>query len=473
MGLPPLSRPLCLAVLCHLVALLAGQQHGVNKCNFSCNKMTQKIPVSRLVGYQRNRESCNDGAVILKTVKGKSFCADPKEEWVQKAMKHLDNKAAVSQKSGTFERQTSEGKPRTTLGAREMYRSAASEVNFTGESSDLGAESALGTSPGVAGSMGTRSSSTSKAPDGGTQKTELFNEAAVTTTTSWQSSAADQPEAGLWTEGKASEAASTLVPSTQTLPTPVPSTQAPSTQTLPTQTLPTPVPSTQTLPTPVPSTQAPSTQASSTQTLPTKTLSTQTLPTWVPSTQALPSLVSSTPVPSTQAPTLSYTVLEDSSGPGSLTVGIKVQDSSKNSLGSKEMSPSSAHMDAFLGSATVSSIFEVTVASEGTPSMDALASGSWGPETEELPKAKEPVLTTAGPRSLGILMTSVPDSQVATRRQAVGLLAFLGLLFCLGVAMFAYQRLQSCPHKMVGDVVEGICYVPRSCGSNSYVLVPV
>ena len=202
-------------------------------------------------------------------------------------------------------------------------------------------------------------------------------------------------------------------------------------------------------------------------------VSTQTLPTWVPSTQALPSLVSSTPVPSTQAPTLSYTVLEDSSGPGSLTVGIKVQDSSKNSLGSKEMSPSSAHMDAFLGSATVSSIFEVTVASEGTPSMDALASGSWGPETEELPKAKEPVLTTAGPRSLGILMTSVPDSQVATRRQAVGLLAFLGLLFCLGVAMFAYQRLQSCPHKMVGDVVEGICYVPRSCGSNSYVLVPV
>lgn len=408
----------CLAVLCHLVVLLAGQQHGVNKCNFSCNKMTQKIPVSRLVGYQRNRESCSDGAVILKTVKGKSFCADPKEEWVQKAMKQLDQKAAVTQKSGTFERQIGEGEPRSPLGAREMYWSAASEVNFTGESSGLGAESALGTSPGVAGSMGTRSSSTSKAPDGGTQKTELINKAAITTTTSWQSSAANQPEAGLWTEGKASEAAST---------------QAPSTQTLPTQTLPTPV----------------------------------------SSTQALSSLVPSSPVPSNQALTLSRAVLKDSSGPGSLTVGIKVQDSSKNSLGSKETSPSSAHTEAFLGLATVSRVFEVTIASEGTPSMDALASGSWAPETEELPKAKEPVLTTAGPQSLGILMTSVPDSQVATRRQAVGLLAFLGLLFCLGVGMFAYQRLQSCPRKMVGDVVEGICYVPRSCGSNSYVLVPV
>ncbi|KAG5200475.1 hypothetical protein JEQ12_005009 [Ovis aries] len=73
--------------------------------------MTQKIPVSRLVGYQRNRESCSDGAVILKTVKGKSFCADPKEEWVQKAMKQLDQKAAVTQKSGTFERQIESDAP--------------------------------------------------------------------------------------------------------------------------------------------------------------------------------------------------------------------------------------------------------------------------------------------------------------------------------------------------------------------------
>ncbi|KAB0383934.1 hypothetical protein FD755_005851 [Muntiacus reevesi] len=417
----------CLEGGCHLFKLF-GQQHGVNKCNFSCNKMTKKISVSRLVGYQRNRESCNDGAVILKTVKDKLLCADPKEKWVQEVMKILDDKAAMIQKSGTFERQTSEGKPRTTLGAREMYWSAASEANFTGESSGLGAESALGTSPGVAGSMGTRSSSTSKAPDGGTQKTELFNKAAITTATSWQSSAADQTGAGLWTEGKASEAPSTLVPSTQTLPTPVPSTQAPSTQTLPTQ----------------------------------------TLPAWVPSTQAVPS-----PVPSTQAPTLSHPVLEDSTGPGSLTVGIEVQDSSKNSLGFKEMSPPAAHTDAFLRSATVYGVFEVTVSSEGTPSMDALASGSWVPKTEELPKAKEPILTTAGPQSLGILMTSIPDSQVATRRQAVGLLAFLGFLFCLGVAMFAYQRLQSCPRKTMGDMVDGICYVPRSCGSNSYVLVPV
>lgn len=99
--------------------------------------------------------------------------------------------------------------------------------------------------------------------------------------------------------------------------------------------------------------------------------------------------------------------------------------------------------------------------------MDPLASGSW------TPKVKESIHATVDPQRLGVLITPIPDSQAATRRQAVGLLAFLGLLFCLGVAMFAYQSLQGCPRKMAGDMVEGLRYVPRSCGSNSYVLVPV
>ncbi|XP_020821355.1 fractalkine [Phascolarctos cinereus] len=81
---------------------------------------------------------------------------------------------------------------------------------------------------------------------------------------------------------------------------------------------------------------------------------------------------------------------------------------------------------------------------------------------------------TADPQRLEVDITAIPDSpQAATRRQAFGLLAFLGFLFCLGVAMFAYQSLQSCPRRMAGEVVEGLRYIPRSCGSNSYVLVPV
>lgn len=187
--------------------------------------------------------------------------------------------------------------------------------------------------------------------------------------------------------------------------------------------------------------------------------------TQAPPTQTLPTQAPPTQAPSTQAPTISYTVPEDYVG--SEPLWIKGQDPTpENSLGPKELGPPSAPMDAFMGPGNVSDVFVVSASSEGSPSTDPSASG-------RAPKAKEPMHATMDPQRLGVLSTSIPDSHAATRRQAVGLLAFLGLLFFLGVAMFAYQSLQGCSRKMSGDMAEGLCYVPRSCGSNSYVLVPV
>ncbi|VFV41189.1 fractalkine-like [Lynx pardinus] len=313
-------------------------------------------------------------------------------------MEHLERQTAMPvQNGGTFEKQIGVGEPRTTLAARGMDKSTVTEPKATRESSGQEAQRALGTSPelstGVADSWGTRFPSTSKAPDGGppagSQRTELFNTAALTTPASWQSSAY-KPGSGLWAEGKASEA----------LPTQAPATQAPSTQTLPTQ------------------------------------------------------------APSTQVPTILHTASEEQpvwiSGP-----------MPENSLGPVEMGPISAHTDALRGSDSMPRLSMVPVSSESVPSREPVASGSW------TPKAEEPIHATVDPQRLEVLITPVPDSQAATRRQAVGLLAFLGLLFCLGVAMFAYQSLQGCPRKMAGDMVDGLRYVPRSCGSNSYVLVPV
>nr|XP_010965602.1 fractalkine isoform X4 [Camelus bactrianus] len=319
----------------------------------------------------------------LTTVKGLLICADPKEEWVQKAMEYLDRQtAAPAQNGGTFERQIGTSEPATTPATRGMDRSAVSQTKVTGESSSQEAQRAFETSPelptGVADSRGTRSPSTSEAPDGRPKRTELFNEAAITTTTSWQSSTAYQPGSGLWAKEKASE--------------------------------------------------APSTQASS-----------------------------------TQAPTISHAALENNTGSEGQPVWIKTQyPTPENSLGPNEMGPISTPMDAFVGTGSTPDIFVVPVSSEGAPSMDPLLLGSMAP------RAEEPIHTTVDPQRLGI-----PDSQAATRRQAVGLLAFLGLLFCLGLAMFAYQRLQGCPRKTAGDTINGLCYVPRSCGSNTYVLVPV
>ncbi|XP_045675100.1 fractalkine [Phyllostomus hastatus] len=175
-----------------------------------------------------------------------------------------------------------------------------------------------------------------------------------------------------------------------------------------------------------PSTQAPSTQTPST---PTQAASTQTPFTQAPSTQA----------PSTQSPALSHGAPEDHTGSEGPSVRISAQDpTSQGSLGPTDAS-------------------RVPHVSMGlTPSEGASPTK---PETS----------------SSGALMAKVSshDPQAVTRRQAVGLLAFLGLLFGLGVAMFAYQSLQGCPRNVAGDMVEGLRHVPRSCGSNSYVLVPV
>ncbi|KAF0870596.1 X3CL1 protein, partial [Crocuta crocuta] len=342
----------------------SGQHLGVKKCNVTCSKMTSEIPVTFLVHYQRNQESCGKRAIILRTKQNKIFCADPKEKWVQEAMEHLDRKNAVPLRNGgTFEKQIGVGEPRTTPAARGMDKSAVTEPKATGESSGQEAQRALETSPGlptgVADSWGTRFPSASKAPDGGppagSQRTEPSNAAALTTEGSWQSSA--------------------------------------------------------------------------------------------PSTQALP----------TQVPTILHTASE-----GQSVWSTGQNPTTGGSLGPTEMGPLSAHTDAFRGSDSMPPLSTVPDSSESVSSREPVASGSWSPKAEE-----------ASVGRLEALTTPVPDPQAATRRQAVGLLAFLGLLFCLGVAMFAYQSLQGCPRKMAGDMVDGLRYVPRSCGSNSYVLVPV
>lgn len=176
----------------------------------------------------------------------------------------------------------------------------------------------------------------------------------------------------------------------------------------------------------------------------------------------------STTALSPQVFTASHSTPEENVGSEGQTPWVQEQDPSpEKSLGSGEINP--VHTDIFQDRGPGNTVHPsvAPISSEETPSPELVASGS------QAPKVEQPIHATADPQKLSVLITSVPDTQAATRRQAVGLLAFLGLLFCLGVAMFAYQSLQGCPRKMAGEMVEGLRYVPRSCGSNSYVLVPV
>ncbi|XP_005388444.1 PREDICTED: fractalkine isoform X2 [Chinchilla lanigera] len=393
----PLSWLLRLAVLCHLTVLLAGQQHGVAKCEIMCDKMTTRIPNSYLLRYHENRASCGKPAIILVTRRGKLFCADPKEQWVQLAIQYLNNQthAPTTQSGGKFEKHV--GKPATTPAALGMSQPALTEPEATGESSSLeptasshGTQRPTGTSPElpvrVTGSLGTAMSPTSKAQDGEPPAgAQLSSTAATSTTIAWQRSAPFQPGSS---PGAQEKAPSTLAPSTPAAPT----------------------------------------EPSSTQTPTTSHTTTEGQPVW------------------TQGQT-----------PGP-----------ESSVGPEEVGPDFTHPDASQdwGPSSMGHASVVPISSEGTPSQEPIVLGSL------IPKAEEANHATVDPQRQ-VLITAVPDTQAATRRQAVGLLAFLGLLFCLGVSMFAYQSLQGCPRKMAGEMVEGLRYVPRSCGSNSYVLVPV
>ncbi|KAM4800909.1 fractalkine isoform X2 [Urocitellus parryii] len=391
----PLAWLLSLATLCHLTILVAGQHHGVTKCNITCNTMTRQIPVNLLIGYWRNPESCGRRAVVLETKRHKYFCADPKEKWVQEAMKHL-NRPAQTQNGGTFEKQIGSGPTTTPATTEGQSHPAFSEPEATGEGNSLEvttssqeAQRSMGTSPelpvGTTDSSGYRSTPTSKAPE---ERPPTGPGTAVASTSVAQQS---QTGPGLRVIKAHSETHSTQVLSTEP--------------------------------------------------------------------------------PSTQTPDMSHPALEETTlSKGQPTSGKGQTPSPETSPGPEEMSPVStprgASQDSGPGEMTHAPV--VPDSSEGTPSQEPVASGSWAPKT------KEPIHTTSNLQSYkAVPTTTALDPPEATRRQAVGLLAFLGLLFCLGVAMFAYQSLQGCPRKMAGEMVEGLRYVPRSCGSNSYVLVPV
>ncbi|XP_072488429.1 fractalkine [Notamacropus eugenii] len=409
MGSWPPAWLLCLAVLGHLVSLMAGQHFSMNKCTHECPPLSRnlpQIPRQFLKRYDLTSPSCRIQAILFTTIKNRIICADPNEKWVQDAIQFLNNAsaaaaaAATAQKQtqgkdniGTFEKLTGEnGIPTTqvhgggnnvpaTILVPEATRAPVPTTISPSPSPTPtfpGDEVALETSPGLPANIASSSvsfpdpllvGSTSSmvgrnSPDPllASQGTETFNMEAVSAT---MTPTLENSDSGSLAKGKMSE----------------------------------------------------------------------------------------------ETPAISHPREEGSGRP---------KDHSENPIISEEMSTIFMLTNPF-------SNLAIDNAEHHSPASNSESRGSELVGRTNLPSKVEMLPhATADPQRLEVAITAIPDSpQAATRRQAFGLLAFLGFLFCLGVAMFAYQSLQSCPRRMAGEVVEGLRYIPRSCGSNSYVLVPV
>uniref|UniRef100_A0A8C8S6T8 C-C motif chemokine n=1 Tax=Pelusios castaneus TaxID=367368 RepID=A0A8C8S6T8_9SAUR len=51
---------------------------------------SRKIPLHLLVDYYDTNSMCSQPAIVFVTKKGRELCANPKDEWVQEYVNHLE-----------------------------------------------------------------------------------------------------------------------------------------------------------------------------------------------------------------------------------------------------------------------------------------------------------------------------------------------------------------------------------------------
>ncbi|XP_028375035.1 C-C motif chemokine 3-like [Phyllostomus discolor] len=82
---------LCTGALCSF-----GKQ-GIYIVPTCCSSYTRPIPRKLVVGYFKTSGQCSSPAVVFLTKKGRHFCADPRDAWVQDYISSMEEVSQVVQ----------------------------------------------------------------------------------------------------------------------------------------------------------------------------------------------------------------------------------------------------------------------------------------------------------------------------------------------------------------------------------------
>ncbi|XP_036837511.1 C-C motif chemokine 13-like [Oncorhynchus mykiss] len=83
---------LLLGLLCSLHTTSAQGVNALETLTDCCMKFSARIPLQQVVSLRTTSSSCPRKALIFTTKKGKTFCVDPSEAWVQSHVTKIESR---------------------------------------------------------------------------------------------------------------------------------------------------------------------------------------------------------------------------------------------------------------------------------------------------------------------------------------------------------------------------------------------
>ncbi|XP_070985696.1 C-C motif chemokine 13-like [Oncorhynchus clarkii lewisi] len=91
-----LTALLLLGLLCSLHTTSAQGVNALETLTDCCMKFSARIPLQQVVSLRTTSSSCPRKALIFTTKKGKTFCVDPSEAWVQSHVTKIESRSTTA-----------------------------------------------------------------------------------------------------------------------------------------------------------------------------------------------------------------------------------------------------------------------------------------------------------------------------------------------------------------------------------------